>query len=249
MATDQANRLFKAALEQGPAERAAFLQGLGAADPDLRKEIESLLAAEDDSFPDHSAPVVDPVTVDKTTAIRSPSPDTKAPDRIGPYRILRNVCEVGMDVVYEAEQEKPVRRKVALKLIKWGMDTKQVIARFESERQALSLMNHPNIASVYDAGATNEGRPYFAMEYVHGIPITEYCDKHRLTITKRFQLFLHGCKTLASMHEDMNNHEETKPMVREAWANRGSSLEDEAGLHPPPKVLADRVVARLARPT
>ena len=134
MATDQAKRLFEAALEQGPSDRAAFLQGLGAANPGLRKEIESLLAAEDDGFLDHSAPDVDSVTVDKTTAIRPPSPDTKAPDRIGPYRILREIGEGGMGVVYEAEQEKPVRRRVALKLIKWGMNTKHVIVRFESEQ-------------------------------------------------------------------------------------------------------------------
>ena len=116
---------------------------------------------------------VAPETAEKSTGIRPPSAGTKTPDRIGPYRILREIGEGGMGVVYEAEQEKPVRRKVALKLIKWGMDTKAVVARFDSERQALALMNHPNIASVHDAGATNEGRPYFAMEYVHGIPITE----------------------------------------------------------------------------
>src|SRR3954469_4337788 len=97
------------------------------------------------------------------------------PQRVGPYRILRKIGEGGMGVVYEAQQETPVRRTVALKLIKWGMHTREVLARFDSERQALALMNHPNIARVYDAGATAEGHPYFAMEYVQGIPITEYC--------------------------------------------------------------------------
>ena len=115
------------------------------------------------------------------------------PDRIGSYRILRNIGEGGMGIVYEAEQEKPVRRKVALKLIKWGMDTRRVIARFEAERQALALMNQPNISSVYKAGATKEGRPYFAMEFVQGIPITEYCDNHRLTINERLQLVIQVC--------------------------------------------------------
>ncbi len=97
---------------------------------------------------------------------------------VGPYRILELVGEGGMGSVYLAEQRQPIRRRVALKLIKLGMDTKDVIARFESERQALALMDHPNIAKVFDAGATELGRPYFVMEYVPGIPITDYCDKH-----------------------------------------------------------------------
>ena len=103
-----------------------------------------------------------------------------------------------MGVVYEAEQEVPVRRTVALKLIKWGMDTKEVLARFDSERQALALMNHPNIARVYDAGATAEGRPYFVMEYVQGMPITEYCDKHRLRSASGSKLFVPVCEACAA---------------------------------------------------
>ena len=114
-------------------------------------------------------------------------------------------------IVYEAEQEKPVRRKVALKLIKWGMDTKVVVARFESERQALALMNHPNIASVYDAGATSEGRPYFAMELVHGEPITAYCDKHRLTIRERQELFIQACEGVQHAHQKGIIHRDIKP--------------------------------------
>ena len=94
----------------------------------------------------------------------------ETPERVGPYRILREIDEGGMGIVYEAEQERPVRRRVAVKLIKWGMDTKQVMGRFESERQALALMNHPNIASVFDAGATEQGRPFFVMEFVPGVP-------------------------------------------------------------------------------
>ena len=116
-----------------------------------------------------------------------------------------------MGVVYEAEQEKPVHRKVALKLIKRGMDTKAVIARFESERQALALMNHPNIASVYDAGATGEGRPYFAMELVHGEPITEYCDKNRLTIKERLGLFIQVCEGVQHAHQKGIIHRDIKP--------------------------------------
>ncbi len=133
------------------------------------------------------------------------------PERIGPYRLLRVIGAGGMGIVYEAEQETPVRRKVAVKLIKRGMDTREVIARFESERQALALMNHPNIAGVYEAGATEEGRPYFAMEYVQGIPITEYCDKHRLTVRERLRLFIDVCEGIQHAHQKGIIHRDIKP--------------------------------------
>jgi len=116
-----------------------------------------------------------------------------------------------MGVVYEAEQETPVRRTVALKLIKWGMHTREVLSRFDSERQALALMNHPNIARVYDAGATAEGRPYFAMEYVQGIPITEYCDTHRLAIRDRLTLFVDVCEGVQHAHQKGIIHRDIKP--------------------------------------
>lgn len=114
-------------------------------------------------------------------------------DSIGPYQILEQIGEGGMGVVYLAEQAAPIRRRVAVKVIKIGMDTKQVVARFESERQALALMNHPNIAKVLDAGSTSQGRPYFVMEYVAGLPITEYCDSHRLNTGQRLLLFCQVC--------------------------------------------------------
>ena len=133
------------------------------------------------------------------------------PQRVGPYRILRTVGEGGMGVVYEAEQETPVRRTVALKLIKRGLLTKEILARFDSERQALALMNHPNIARVYDAGATAEGRPYFAMEYVQGIPITEYCDRHRLAIRDRLTLFVDVCEGVQHAHQKGIIHRDIKP--------------------------------------
>src|SRR6266568_3064105 len=110
----------------------------------------------------------------------SPPPTEKAGDRIGPYKLLQQIGEGGCGVVYIAEQDEPVRRRVALKAIKLGMDTKQVIARFEAERQALAMMDHPNIAKVLDAGATENGRPYFVMELVRGIKITDYCDENNL---------------------------------------------------------------------
>jgi eukaryotic-like serine/threonine-protein kinase len=145
------------------------------------------------------------------TFIPTPSAAGDSPQRVGPYRILRKIGEGGMGVVYEAQQEAPVRRTVALKLIKWGMHTREVLARFDSERQALALMNHPNIARVYDAGATTEGRPYFAMEYVQGIPITEYCDTHRLAIRERLTLFVDVCEGVQHAHQKGIIHRDIKP--------------------------------------
>ena len=113
--------------------------------------------------------------------------------RIGRYKLLQVLGEGGMGMVHLAEQEGAIRRKVALKVIKPGMDSKRVIARFQIERQALALLDHPNVAQVYDAGTTKIGRPYFVMEYVKGLPITEYCDRHRLTIEQRLRLFQQVC--------------------------------------------------------
>src|ERR1700689_3756425 len=120
---------------------------------------------------------------------------------IGPYYLLQPVGEGGMGEVGLAEQRQPVRRRVAIKLIKTGMDTREVVARFESERQALALMEHPNIAKVFEAGATPQGRPYFVMEYVTGVPITEYCDKHRMTLRERLELFVHVCEGVQHAHQ------------------------------------------------
>jgi non-specific serine/threonine protein kinase/serine/threonine-protein kinase len=132
-------------------------------------------------------------------------------ERIADFRLLEKLGEGGMGEVYRAEQEGPIRRTVALKLIKAGMDTKQVVARFESERQALALMNHPNIARVHEAGATDRGRPYFVMEYVKGIPITEYCDKHRLTTNERLGLFAQVCEGVQHAHQKGIIHRDIKP--------------------------------------
>jgi len=142
-----------------------------------------------------------------------------APETIGNYRILHKLGEGGMGVVYEAEQLRPVRRTVALKVIKLGMDTAQVVVRFESERQALALMNHPSIARVYDAGATPEGRPYFAMECVKGVPIHEYCRRHRLPLRERLELFMRVCSGVEHAHQKGVIHRDLKPtnvLVREA---------------------------------
>ena len=131
--------------------------------------------------------------------------------QIGPYRLLRVLGEGGMGQVWLAEQRAPIQRTVALKLIKAGMDTKAVVARFESERQALALMDHPNIAQVYEAGSTPEGRPYFVMEYVQGLPITEYCDKHRLSMKDRLQLFMQVCEGVQHAHQKAIIHRDLKP--------------------------------------
>ena len=130
---------------------------------------------------------------------------------IGPYKLLEQIGEGGMGTVFMAEQSQPVRRKVALKIIKPGMDTKQVIARFEAERQALALMDHPNIAKVHDGGTTEAGRPYFVMELVRGIPITDYCDREHLTIPERLDLFVLVCRAVQHAHQKGIIHRDLKP--------------------------------------
>jgi eukaryotic-like serine/threonine-protein kinase len=139
------------------------------------------------------------------------TPEGATAGQIGPYRLLQVLGEGGMGEVWLAEQSKPLHRKVALKLIKAGMDTKTVVARFESERQALALMDHPNIARVFDAGSSAEGRPYFVMEYVPGLPLTEYCDKHRLTMKERLELFVQVCDGVQHAHQKAIIHRDLKP--------------------------------------
>ena len=156
-----------------PRRRAAFLHRACGDDAALAEQVRSLLAASEQAGSFLNAPLVDsPPTID--------SPTERLGARIGPYKLLQQIGEGGFGIVYMAEQEEPVRRLVALKIIKPGMDTGQVIARFESERQALALMDHPNIARVLDAGATESGRPYFVMELVKGVPITEFCDQNHM---------------------------------------------------------------------
>src|SRR6204780_4201824 len=130
---------------------------------------------------------------------------------IGRYHLLQKIGEGGMGEVWLAEQKEPVRRRVALKLIKAGMDTREVVARFESERQALALMDHPAIAKVFDAGSTPQGRPYFVMEYVTGVPITTYCDTHKLTTHERLELFIRVCEGVQHAHQKAILHRDLKP--------------------------------------
>ncbi|HUQ68208.1 MAG TPA: serine/threonine-protein kinase, partial [Planctomycetaceae bacterium] len=130
---------------------------------------------------------------------------------IGPYKLLQQIGEGGMGTVFMAEQTHPVQRKVALKLIKPGLDSRQVIARFEAERQALALMDHPNIAKVLDAGTTGSGQPYFVMELVHGVPINKYCDERRLTPRQRLELFVPVCQAIQHAHQKGIIHRDIKP--------------------------------------
>ncbi|MBV8672242.1 MAG: serine/threonine protein kinase, partial [Acidobacteriaceae bacterium] len=196
-----ADRLFDAALRLKPEDRAAFLERECNRDSQLRSEIEALLAAETKAGTvlEHEA---------QEFSIRlAAAPGTV----IGPYHLLEVIGQGGMGEVWLAEQTRPVRRRVALKLIKAGMDTREVVARFESERQALALMDHPVIAKVFDAGSTSEGRPYFVMEYVAGIPITDYCDLHKLTVRQRMELFIQVCEGVQHAHQKAIIHRDLKP--------------------------------------
>src|SRR5262249_8552054 len=130
---------------------------------------------------------------------------------IGPYKLLQKIGEGGMGAVFMAEQERPVRRKVAVKVIKPGMDSALVVARFEAERQALAMMDHPHIGRVFDAGTTVAGRPYFVMELVRGLPITQYCDEHKLTPRERLELFIPVCQAIQHAHQKGIIHRDVKP--------------------------------------
>jgi eukaryotic-like serine/threonine-protein kinase len=198
--------IFIEALEkEDPAEREAFLDRACAADPALRPRIERLFRRHEQTDDVLDAPPAwSAATLDQPIA---EGPGTL----IGPYKLLEQIGEGGMGAVYVAEQSQPVRRRVALKVIKLGMDTRQVIARFEAERQALAMMDHPNIAKVLDAGTTDAGRPYFVMELVRGIPITEYCDRERLSIPERLELFVLVCRAVQHAHQKGIIHRDLKP--------------------------------------
>ncbi len=198
--------VFFAALEKGsPEERAAYLDQACGDDAELRRRLEKMLAAQSqaESFLERPASAV-VATVDQPVL-------AKAGTVIGPYTLLEQIGEGGFGVVFMAEQTRPVRRKVALKVLKPGMDTRQVIARFEAERQALALMDHVNIAKVLEAGETSSGRPYFAMELVRGVAITDYCDQNRFSTRQRLELFVTVCQAVQHAHQKGIIHRDIKP--------------------------------------
>ena len=200
----RAEEILAAAMEiADPAARKNHLDHACGDDSTLRQEVESLLAshAQAGEFLRTKRPVGSQPAV----------PSEKTGDRIGRYKLLEQIGEGGFGVVWMAEQEEPVRRRVALKIIKLGMDTREVIARFEAERQALALMEHPHIASVFDGGATDTGRPYFVMELVKGLPITEYCDANKLSTTQRLELFAQVCLAVQHAHQKGVIHRDLKP--------------------------------------
>jgi serine/threonine protein kinase/tetratricopeptide (TPR) repeat protein len=199
--------IFFAVLDKPPGpERAAFLKEACGDAVELRRHVERMLAAHPQagSFLNAPAPAL-VATIDEP-------PITERPGTIiGPYKLKEQIGEGGMGLVFVAEQQQPVRRKVALKIIKPGMDSRQVIARFEAERQALALMDHQNIAKVFDAGMTESGRPYFVMELVHGVPITKFCDDNQLTPRQRLELFIPVCQAIQHAHQKGIIHRDVKP--------------------------------------
>ncbi len=199
---------FNSALERPTADREAYLVTACSDDSDVEREVRGLLTAHSAAagFLDTEAPLSP--EIERELARLKPE---ESRERIGNYKLLEQIGVGGFGTVWVAEQEKPVRRRVALKIIKMGMDTKEVIARFEQERQVLALMDHPNIAKVFDAGATQWGRPYFVMELVRGIKITDYCDQAKLPTAERLALFIQVCNAVQHAHQKGIIHRDLKP--------------------------------------
>ncbi len=207
---DREAALFETALEKSGREREALLRGIEVEEPALYRRVKALLAAAQQAG-DLLTPLPEPACHCRNSEAPEVSPDEAVGQTIGRYKLLENVGEGGCGVVYVAEQIEPVCRRVALKVIKVGMDTKAVVARFEAERQALAMMDHLNIAKVLDAGRTETGRPYFVMELVRGIKITDYCDENRLTTEERLKLFIQVCQAIQHAHQKGIIHRDIKP--------------------------------------
>ncbi len=204
----RAQALFLAALElTEPAARREMLDRECASDAALRQRVEALLGAHDAAggFGDKPSRPGFNATIDEPAVARPGSL------LAGRYKLIEAIGEGGMGTVWVAEQREPVRRKVAIKLIKAGMDSRSVLARFEAERQALAMMDHPNIAKVFDGGMTEQGRPYFVMEYVKGVPLTDYCDQARLSLKERLNLFMPVCQAVQHAHQKGIIHRDLKP--------------------------------------
>src|SRR5579884_2081406 len=203
--------LFLEAVEKhAPDQWPAFLDRVCAGRSDLRGQVEVLLQAHREAGTGLPGPGESGVPGPEATTDEPPVRE-RAGTVIGPYSLMEQIGEGGMGLVFVAEQQQPVRRKVAFKVIKPGMDTRQVVARFEAERQALALMDHPNIAKVLDGGTTDSGRPYFVMELVKGVPITEYCDQNQVSIRERMELFVSVCKAVQHAHQKGIIHRDLKP--------------------------------------
>ncbi|UCG58872.1 MAG: protein kinase, partial [Phycisphaerales bacterium] len=215
--------IFSEALGKKGAERQAYLDQACGRDPELRAKVEGLLKAHEDAgdFLEAVSPA-SAVTYGEDVVLEGPG------TTVGRYKLLEKIGEGGMAVVYMAEQKRPIRRRVALKLIKLGMDSQQVIARLEAERQALAMLDHPNVAKVLDAGQTRTGRPYFVMELVRGVAITEYCDTNNLTSRERLELFVSVCNAIQHAHQNGIIHRDIKP------TNILVTVQDE---RPIPKVI------------
>jgi serine/threonine protein kinase len=219
--------LFAAALERPAPERELFLDGACHGEPMLRARLEALLAAHEQPAEALASLTDDSNSTVNIAPIEEPL-DEAVGQTLGRYKLLEQVGEGGCGVVYVAEQTEPIRRRVALKVIKLGMDTRAVVARFEAERQALAMMDHPNIAKVLDAGTTEAGRPYFVMELVRGIKITKYCDQEKLSTRERLDLFIKICQAIQHAHQKGIIHRDIKP------ANIMVTLHDSV---PVPKVI------------
>jgi serine/threonine protein kinase/WD40 repeat protein len=194
--------IFAEALTRQLPERATFLDAACGDDAALRQRVEALLRSHEEA-----GSFLDPTLSGTVETRKSDGPGTT----VGPYKLLQQLGSGGMGVVYMAEQQFPVRRRVALKIIKPGMDSSHVLARFEAERQALAVMDHPNIAHIFDANTTETGRPYFVMELVHGVPITRYCDENHLTPRQRLELFIPICQAIQHAHHKGIIHRDIKP--------------------------------------
>jgi len=198
--------IFSEAIDKKGSDRESYLNEICGKDLELKAKVKALLGAHEKAGDFLESPILDTDVILDESIVSEDSGTI-----IGRYKLLEKIGEGGMAVIYMAEQEEPIRRKAALKIIKLGMDTRQVIARFEAERQALAMMDHPNIAKVFDAGSTETGRPYFVMELVTGVCITEYCDKNRISINKRLKLFMSVCNAIHHAHQKGIIHRDIKP--------------------------------------
>jgi len=234
--SNKAEEILIAALDHAAEDREEFLVTACAEDAALLAEVRALLAAHE-AMPSTSLaePVVNALAqcdLDITLKAKPgtmPSrqgwpPSEQPGGRIGPYKLLQQIGEGGFGKVWMAEQDRPVRRRVALKIIKLGMDTKEVVARFEQERQALAMMDHPNIARVFDAGATEQGRPFFVMELVRGVKITDYCDEQGLSVEERIGLFIQVCHAVQHAHQKGVIHRDLKPSNVLVTVNDGKAV-------------------------